>query len=302
MEFKTSPLNKLDLSSFGINNEVYIKRDDLIHPIVSGNKWRKLKHNISYVKSSNFKGVISQGGAYSSHIQALSYVCYLKGIKCVLIIRGEEPKEKNDILNQCLKYGAKLHFCSRANYSKNEWINDFKNENHPSFFLIPEGGANEYGIKGCRNIIDEIKIGFDEIYCEVGSGATLAGISSALNKNQHVNGVVVLKGAKKMNIDIRNKYLKAFNNPISSNWSLLHDYHFGGYAKHNEMLISFMKDFYNKSQIKTDPIYSGKMFFALIDQLLKNPEKRNKRVIALHSGGLSGIPGYEKRYGIKIFN
>lgn len=105
-----------------------------------------------------------------------------------------------------------------------------------------------------------------------------------------------------MNIDIRNKYLKAFNNPISSNWSLLHDYHFGGYAKHNEMLISFMKDFYNKSQIKTDPIYSGKMFFALIDQLLKNPEKKDKRVIALHSGGLSGIPGYEKRYGIKIFN
>tara|TARA_B100000965_G_C19563006_1_gene745453 strand:+ start:1255 stop:1776 length:522 start_codon:yes stop_codon:yes gene_type:complete len=173
MEFKTSPLNKLDLSNFGINNEVYIKRDDLIHPIVSGNKWRKLKHNISYVKSSNFKGVISQGGAYSSHIQALSYVCYLKGIKCVLIIRGEEPKEKNDILNQCLKYGAKLHFCSRANYSKNEWINDFKNENYPSFFLIPEGGANEYGIKGCRDIIDEIKIDFDEIYCEVGSGATL---------------------------------------------------------------------------------------------------------------------------------
>ena len=132
MEFKSSPLNKLDLSSFGIDNEVFIKRDDLIHPIVSGNKWRKLKQNISYIKSSSFKGVISKGGAYSSHILALSYVCYSIGIKCILLIRGEEPKEKNNILQQCLKYGAELHFCSRTNYSNHEWLSKFKNENHSS--------------------------------------------------------------------------------------------------------------------------------------------------------------------------
>ena len=158
MNFNSSPAEILDLSSFGIQNKIYVKRDDLIHPIVSGNKWRKLKENFDFFSSSKFKGIISLGGAYSSHILSLSFICFKKGIPCVLIIRGEEPKVKNDILIQCLKYGAKLHFCSRSQYSNQHWINEFVLENHPSFFLIPEGGANKYGISGCRQIIKELKI------------------------------------------------------------------------------------------------------------------------------------------------
>ncbi|MFL2585251.1 MAG: 1-aminocyclopropane-1-carboxylate deaminase/D-cysteine desulfhydrase [Parvicellaceae bacterium] len=302
MDFKPSPLQKLDLSLFGLKNEVYIKRDDLIHPIVSGNKWRKLKRNISYYKTIDSKGIISMGGAYSSHILALSYVCFKNNIPCVLMVRGEEPKQQSDILIQCLKYKAIINYCSRENYSSNIWMSNYCNDNYPSHFFIPEGAANEYGIKGCSEIIREISIDFDEIYCEVGTGATLAGISSALKPTQKVKGIVVLKGAKGIEKEIHDLYKEATNQKMNKNWHLNHDYHLGGYAKYNRILIEFMNDFYSKTQIKTDPIYSGKMFFALIDQLLKDQSLNSKTIIALHSGGLSGIPGFEKRYGIEIFN
>ena len=213
MDFKPSPLQKLDLSLFGLKNEVYIKRDDLIHPIVSGNKWRKLKRNISYYKTIDSKGIISMGGAYSSHILALSYVCFKNNIPCVLMVRGEEPKQQSDILIQCLKYKAIINYCSRENYSSNIWMSNYCNDNYPSHFFIPEGAANEYGIKGCSEIIREISIDFDEIYCEVGTGATLAGISSALKPTQKVKGIVVLKGAKGIEKEIHDLlelYLQPF--------------------------------------------------------------------------------------------
>ena len=293
MDFNPSPLQKLDLSAFGLENEVYIKRDDLIHPIVSGNKWRKLKRNIAHYKSIGSKGVISMGGAYSSHILALSYVCFKNSIPCVLMVRGEEPKQKSDILIQCLKYKAIINYCSRENYSSKVWVSSYCNENHPSYFFIPEGAANEFGIKGCAEIISETNVDFDESYCEVGTGATLAGISLALKPNQKVKGVVVLKGAKGIEKEINELYKVATNQKMHKNWYLNHDYHFGGYAKYNRVLIEFMNDFYSKTKIKTDPIYSGKMFFALIDQLLKDKSLKSKKVIALQAGGRSGRPGFE---------
>ena len=302
MNLNTSPLEFLDLSKYGIYNSVYIKRDDLIHPIVSGNKWRKLKENFSYFESLNFDGIVSLGGAYSSHILSLSYTCFQKNIPCTLIIRGEEPKIKNDILLQCLDYGAKIHYLSRSNYSNKKFINEFCSLNYPSFLFIPEGGANKHGILGCRQIIKEINVDFDEIYCEVGTGATLSGISSVLANNQKVNGIVVLKGAKKIDESIKKNYFSSMGEAIKNNWNLIHDYHFGGYAKHNIYLINFMRDFYIKTGIKTDPIYSGKLFYALVDILQKYPKERKKKILALHSGGLSGISGFEKRYNIKIFN
>lgn len=302
MNFLPSPLESLDLTSFGVNNEIYIKRDDLIHPIVSGNKWRKLEQNISFYKSSNFTGIISLGGAYSSHILSLSFLCYKQNIPCVIIIRGEEPKEKNEILLQCISFGARLHFCTRKQYSNPDWVNSFINHSFPSFFHIPEGGANKYGINGCKNIIKELNSDFDEIYCEVGTGATLAGISSALNKNQIVKGIVVLKGAIEIEKEITSNYSTLMGRPLTNNFTLIHDYHLGGYAKFSQKLVDFMRTFQAKTGIKTDPIYSGKLFFGLVDHLKSNPELSRKKIIALHSGGLSGISGFEKRYGIKIFN
>jgi len=301
MKLNTSPIAPLDLSYYGIKNEVFIKRDDLIHPIISGNKWRKLKLNIEKYESSPFKGVISMGGAFSSHILALSYVCYKKKIPCVLLIRGEKPKKNDDIIQKCIANGAVIHHLSRTDYANKIWVNQFSEENYPSYFFIPEGGGNKYGLYGCKAIVEEISIEFDELFCDVGTGTTLAGISNALKAHQKVNGIVVLKGAENLEKEIEDKYMEVYGEYSRAKWNLIHDYHFGGYAKYDHELVLFMQLFYEITGIKTDPIYSGKMFYGLIDILKKEIINPSKKIIALHSGGLSGIRGYENRYGVKIY-
>ena len=296
-----SPIEKLDLSSFGVKQKVYIKRDDLIHPIVSGNKWRKLNYNFRFYYDNNYSGIISMGGAFSSHIQSLSFICFQKNIPCVILIRGQKPKILNDILKQCENNNAKLIYLSRNDYSNNMAVQEIKTKNWPNHYFIPEGGANRHGIEGCQEIINEINIDYDEIFCEVGTGATLAGLASYCNKNVKVCGVVVLKGAEKINDQIEKNYFNLFNKSLNNNIQYLNQYHFGGYAKHSMELVNFIRKFYKETGIKTDPIYSGKLFFALIDQL-KNDDDENKTIIALHSGGLSGIPGYENRYKLKLFS
>ena len=301
MKLNISPIAPLDLSYYGIKNEVFIKRDDLIHPIISGNKWRKLKLNIEKYESSPFKGVISMGGAFSSHILALSYVCYKKKIPCVLLIRGEKPKKNDDIIQKCIANGAVIHHLSRTDYANKIWVNQFSEENYPSYFFIPEGGGNKYGLYGCKAIVEEISIEFDELFCDVGTGTTLAGISNALKAHQKVNGIVVLKGAENLEKEIEDKYMEVYGEYSRAKWNLIHDYHFGGYAKYDHELVLFMQLFYEITGIKTDPIYSGKMFYGLIDILKKEIINPSKKIIALHSGGLSGIRGYENRYGVKIY-
>ena len=296
-----SPIEKLDLSSFGVKQKVYIKRDDLIHPIVSGNKWRKLNYNFRFYYDNNYSGIISMGGAFSSHIQSLSFICFQKNIPCVILIRGQKPKILNDILKQCENNNAKLIYLSRNDYSNNMAVQEIKTKNWPNHYFLPEGGGNRHGIEGCQEIINEINIDYDEIFCEVGTGATLAGLASYCNKNVKVCGVVVLKGAEKINDQIEKNYFNLFNKSLNNNIHYLTQYHFGGYAKHSMELVNFIRKFYKETGIKTDPVYSGKLFFALIDQL-KNDDDENKKVIALHSGGLSGIPGYERRYKLKLFS
>ena len=298
-----SPLQRLDLSSFGIkNHQVWVKRDDLIHSVISGNKWRKLKLNIdSFLDSSN-SHIISMGGAFSNHLLAVSYICNRYKIRNTLFVRGEKPKKLNDILIACERYNTNLVFLERKHYSDKAWVNDFIFKNYQNSFFIPEGGANELGILGCAKIIEEIEEEFDEIYCEVGTGATFMGIEAALKKNQNLIGVVVLKGAEKMKTHIENEYQQIFLKKINPKSVLVHDYHMGGYAKNSSKLIDFMRLFYLRTGIKTDPIYSGKLFYALVHQLLKENNQKQKKIIALHSGGLAGINGFEKRYKLSIFS
>ena len=216
-----SPIEKLDLSSFGVKQKVYIKRDDLIHPIVSGNKWRKLNYNFRFYYDNNYSGIISMGGAFSSHIQSLSFICFQKNIPCVILIRGQKPKILNDILKQCENNNAKLIYLSRNDYSNNMAVQEIKTKNWPNHYFIPEGGANRHGIEGCQEIINEINIDYDEIFCEVGTGATLAGLASYCNKNVKVCGVVVLKGAEKINDQIEKNYFNLFNKSLNNNNTLL---------------------------------------------------------------------------------
>ena len=210
-----SPLQKLDLSVFGVDQKVYVKRDDLIHTIVSGNKWRKLKQNLDYFFKSSKKGIVSLGGAYSSHVLALSYLCKQNDIPLVLLIRGQRPKQLSNILEQCIEHKSKLIFLDRTDYSDSSYVSNLVAKNWTNYFFIPEGGANKWGILGCQEIINELGLKFNEIYCEVGSGATLAGLSAACSEQQIVKGIVVLKGAHDIDMDIKTEF-KGLPAPVNA--------------------------------------------------------------------------------------
>lgn len=299
-----SPIQPLDLSYFGIeNNKVFIKRDDLIHKVISGNKWRKLKLNIAEFLKSDKKGILTFGGAYSNHILAIAYVANKLNIPSVAIVRGEKPKIFSSTLKKCKLYNMKFIFVSRNDYKNKDKILDkvlLNNSKLSSFYIIPEGGANKLGILGCTEIVKEIDLtyNFDEIYCDVGTGATLAGLTLGIKPKQKIIGINVLKGAEYLEKDIQNM-ICSVNIKCDNKFYLLNNYHFGGYAKNNAELIHFMRDFYKHTGIKTDPIYSGKMFYALVSELKKGSD--NKNILAIHSGGLQGIEGFEKRYKLKIF-
>ena len=292
-----SQLQPIDLGAFGIfNKQVFIKRDDLIHPIVSGNKWRKLKYNIQEYFAGNYTGIVTFGGAHSNHIIATSYLANFCGIPTIIIIRGEEPKKLSPTLKKCKNLGVQLNYVTREAYKSLINNAELIDEQYLNYFVIPEGGANVFGIKGCEDIVEEINIDFDELYCDVGTGATLVGIARKLKTHQSVRGVVVLKGAEYLNNLISNlASKKTYTNKIK----LFHNYHFGGYAKNNKELVLFMRKFYDATGIKTDPIYSAKMFYGMVDQLKLN--NNEKTIIALHSGGLQGIEGFEERYKLKIY-
>lgn len=295
-----SPLEPLDLEPFGIfGHEVYVKRDDLIHQIVSGNKWRKLKHNIICYTESEKKGIATFGGAHSNHIIALAFVANHLNIPSIAFIRGEKPVELSPTLKKVIELGMHIHYVQRNVYKNRNKMISWVKINYPSFYIVPEGGANILGVKGCKEIIKEIDLDFDEIYCDVGAGATLAGLVAGIKPSQFAKGIVVLKGAQYLEEEVQ-IMIKEFDNKPRKNFTLIHDYHFGGFAKKNRELEVFMKLFYDTTGIKTDPIYSGKMFYGLIKELERSTGNK-KRIIALHTGGLQGVYGYEKRYDVKIY-
>jgi len=277
--------------------KVLIKRDDLIHEDISGNKWRKLKYNLAAAKGNS---ILTFGGAFSNHIAASAAACNFYNIKCIGIIRGEKPKNMNNTLLFAERSGMQLEFISRQEY---------KTKNSPEFlekvqrkygnpFIIPEGGANQNGLLGCAELIEEISEDFDYLITAVGTGATIAGISLGLKSNKKAIGIPVLKGAEYLNGEIED-LIKS--NEYKDNYSLIHDYHFGGYAKITNGLIQFMNDFYSKHHIKTDPVYSGKSLFALYDLIKKDYFAPNSTIVYYHCGGLQGIEGIENRYAIKLF-
>jgi 1-aminocyclopropane-1-carboxylate deaminase len=303
--FLPSPLIKLNDPLFKkAEIQVFAKRDDLIDKEISGNKWRKLKYNI---KSANGLPILTFGGAFSNHIAATASAGSRLGIKSIGVIRGERTNPLNNTLQQAEDYGMHLHFVSRREYRlKNnpEFIESLP-QLFGNFFLIPEGGANLFGVKGAREIINEIDVPFDYLVSAMGTGATLAGMQIASKKNQVQIGIPVLKngGFLKGEADLMVKdYCHYFNQKSSgASFDLFANYHHGGYAKISDELISFMRYFYKQHNIKTDPVYSGKSAFAMYDLVKNNYFKKGTTVIWLHCGGLQGIEGIENRYGIKVY-
>jgi 1-aminocyclopropane-1-carboxylate deaminase len=282
-----SPIQRIDdpeINLYGI--ELYVKRDDLIHKEISGNKWRKLKHNLAEAHEQGKKTFLSFGGAYSNHIYALAVAGKKFGFHTIGIIRGKDSSEDNPTLSFARSCGMELHFIDREEYrNKNglDFLEKLKKDFHYPY-IIPEGGANIKGAMGCAEIISEINIPFDYICCPCGTGATLAGLIAGLQGRSKALGFSVLKGGDFLNGEVKN--LLTEEAKTYSNWSINTDYHFGGYAKFNDALLNFIADLEQKHQILYEPIYTGKMMYGIYDLAKKGFFKKGERVIALHTGGL----------------
>jgi 1-aminocyclopropane-1-carboxylate deaminase len=281
--------------------ELYVKRTDLVHPDISGNKWYKLKYNIIEADKSGYTKVLTFGGAFSNHIYATASAGKIFGFDTIGVIRGEEYAELNPTLKHARECGMHLHYMNREDYrlkTTGEIINRLKNI-YGNFYLVPEGGSNVTGVKGSAEILNNSDNNYDYICTSCGSGGTLAGIISALNGRNKALGFAVLKDAGFLK-NIVNQLIKDYSGKEFSNWDLITGYHFGGYAKFNDELINFVRWFYSETTIPIEPIYSGKMFFGILDLIKKNFFKKGDRILAIHTGGLQGLKGIEYKIKEKI--
>jgi len=280
-----------EIEGFGV--EVSVLREDLIHPQVSGNKFRKIKYNLLEAKKQNFKTLLTFGGAYSNHIAAVAAAGQLMNFKTIGVIRGDELAtkiEENPTLSFAKQCGMDFLFVSRSDYrTKNTVLFEEMLHSHfGEFYLIPEGGANHLAIKGCEEILYYACKPFDVIAVSVGTGGTIAGVINSSFDYQKVLGFPALKGGF-LYEDIRK-----FAVETKTNWTLVTDYHFGGYADFDERLIDFINSFKSQAKIALDPIYTGKMMFGLTDMIQQKKMSFGTRVLAIHTGGLQGIEGFNQ--------
>jgi 1-aminocyclopropane-1-carboxylate deaminase len=273
---------------FNTSVSLFIKREDEIHPFVSGNKFRKLKYNLEHFQSSNYDSIITFGGAFSNHIAATAFACHEKKINCVGVIRGEElwkEIKQNPTLQFAHKHGMKFEFVTREAYKMkdSETFISYLKSKYGNCYILPEGGTNELAIKGCKEIITENENDFNYIGCAVGTGGTISGIINASKSSQKILGFPALKG------DFLNNEIRKFAK--QTNWNLILDYHFGGYGKINEELITFINSFYKQNKIPLDPVYTSKMTFGILDMIQKSYFPENSKILLIHTGGLQGIQG-----------
>ena len=274
--------------------ELFVKRDDLIHNIISGNKWRKLKYNFQYASEQGHKTILSFGGAYSNHLHALSYAASKLGFNSIGVVRGKEYKTLNATLNFCQKHNMKLYYLNPYSYRENKYVNktllNLKKE-IGSFYSIPEGGCNLLGVKGCEEIMSEVDIHFDYLCCAVGTGATASGLIRSLKRNQKFMGFVPFKKV----LEQSNSILQ-FCDSQAKEWELIPDNHFGGFGHVNSNLVKFIRQFYFDFGIKLDLVYMGKLFYNLFKLIKQDKFIKSTRILVLHSGGLQGLEGFNFKF------
>ncbi|MBC7607688.1 MAG: 1-aminocyclopropane-1-carboxylate deaminase/D-cysteine desulfhydrase [Burkholderiales bacterium] len=270
------------------NISLCIKRDDLIHPFVSGNKFRKLKYNLFQAQQSNYDTLLTFGGAFSNHIAAVAAAGKIANFKTVGIIRGEELEAKvneNPTLKFAESCGMQLDFVSRETYRKKSETSFIQRltQKWGDFYALPEGGTNDLAVRGCEEILRKEDAVFDYICCSVGTGGTISGLINSAGQHQKVLGFPALKG-----MFLREEICRFAQ---QNDWDLILDYHFGGYGKVNLELIQFINQFYKMQHIPLDPIYTGKMVFGVIDLIKKNYFPEGSKILMIHTGGLQGIEG-----------
>ncbi len=271
---------------------LYIKREDLNHSEISGNKLRKLNYNLKEAKESGFKKLLTFGGAFSNHIYATAAAGKLFGFQTVGIIRGEVHAPLNPTLEFAQSCGMELDYMDRTRYRlKNSLIvlNELKKK-HGEFYLIPEGGTNDLAIKGCSEILGPDEKSFDHYIMSVGTGGTLAGVIQSLEGSGNIVGMSSLKGDF-LEVEI-NSLFRQYNLPEFNNWTVNQDYHFGGYAKTSDELFKFIANIEVEHQLKLDPVYTGKAFFGIMDLIKKDEFDKGSKILFIHTGGLQGRAGF----------
>ena len=283
--YKSTINQSLDLF---LGHKIVIKREDLIHPRVSGNKFRKLKYIFQEIKEKEVSALLTFGGAFSNHLAATAYAGKNNGVHTIGIVRGDEWERKineSATLNYCVTQGMELHCVSRDIYTQKEQapiVSKLMNK-MLGLRIIPEGGTEPLAVKGCLEILESEDHDFDVICSSVGTGGTLAGLVNSSNYNQNLIGFNALNNTEIVQTieELTNK----------NNWFIENGYTFGGYAKIKPNLISFMNDFYQQYKIPLDPIYTGKMVFGIFDLIKKNKWPWGKKILIIHTGGLQGLQG-----------
>jgi 1-aminocyclopropane-1-carboxylate deaminase len=285
------PVNDTITKNTGIH--LFVLRTDLNHPHISGNKLFKLKYNLIEAKKQEKKTLLTFGGAFSNHIAATAASGKEYGFKTIGIIRGDKHQELNPTLKFATNCRMHLHYVSRTLYQNKKELYQYINQQFSkhNFYLIPEGGSNEAGVLGCKEIIKNIPVNFDHICCPCGTGATLSGILLSLKKNQKVIGFQVLKAENYIQHEVT-KWLTNFNHSLQNNWIINEDHHFGGYAKIKPELIDFIDRFEKENNIPLDKIYTGKMMFGIYHLIESGYFKKGEIIIAIHTGGLQGNAGF----------
>jgi 1-aminocyclopropane-1-carboxylate deaminase len=299
-----APIEHITLNG---NLALAVLRLDKLHPLYGGNKLFKLKYNLP---STNTKPIITFGGKNSNHIYATAAFCNEHSIKCFGIIRGEENAIESSTLQFATTQGMNIHFVNRASYlqkEKSESVQTLLKE-YPNAHIIPEGGDNAEGVKGCMEILSENLNPYKYIFCACGTATTFTGLLAALKPHQILIGCSVLKGENKLLEEV-NKYAAAFNfstitiapemGEIKQS-TILNNYCFGGYAKHTEELLKFKTQIEKQFDLPLDYLYTSKLLFAIKDLMQSNRVNTSEKCIMIHSGGLQGNEDYEKRYGLKL--
>ena len=265
--------------------QLTIKRLDLIHPQISGNKFFKLKYNLLAAQQQGFSQVLTFGGAFSNHIAATAFAAQHFGFQSIGMIRGEElaSQQFNPTLQTAQDLGMQLHFLSRFEYRlrhQAEYLQQLQQQ-YPQAFIIPEGGSNALAIQGTQEILspDDLE-NYDVICCAVGTGGTLAGIIESSSEQQHVLGFSALKG------DFLKHDIQQWTD--KSNWSLTDAYCCGGYAKITPKLLQFMQQFEQQHHIPLEQVYTAKMMMGILDLIQYHHFPAHTRILAIHTGGLQG--------------
>jgi len=285
LQFDKITIDKLILP-FAHKGSFHVLRLDKIHPLVSGNKWYKLRYYLEEALIKRKKGIITFGGAWSNHLLATAAACKMKKLASIGIIRGEEPAQLSTTLLQAKELGMKFFFVEREEY-RSRAIPPITEAQ--DFLVVAEGGYGELGAKGASEILNRITPAYTHYCCAVGTGTMMAGIINNVPGNARVQGISVLKNNQSLEVEVtrlvRNKQI---------NWNIHHEFHFGGYAKHPGKLISFMNEFYRHSNIPSDIVYTGKLFFAICELCRQNFFPVDSNVLIIHSGGLQGNNSLQK--------